>query len=51
MIELFVLVGLVALVLLVVAAVLFGLHQRRQGTVRAVLMPRHEGDDSASSRA
>jgi len=50
-IELLVLVGLVALVLLAVVAVLFVLRQRRQGTVRAVLMPRHEGDDSASSGA
>ena len=51
MIELLVLVGLVALVLLAMVAVLFVLRQRRQGTVRAVLMPRHEGDDSASSGA
>jgi hypothetical protein len=38
-IELLVLVGLLALVLLAVVAVLFVLHQRRQGTVRAVFMP------------
>jgi uncharacterized iron-regulated membrane protein len=50
-IELLVLAGLVALVLLAVVAGLFVLRQRRQGTVRAVLMPRHEEDDSASSRA
>jgi len=50
-IELLVFAGLVALVLLAVVAVLFVLHQRRQGTVRAVFMPRHEGDDSASSGA
>jgi hypothetical protein len=37
--------------LLAVVAVLFVLRQRRQGTVRAVLMPRHEEDDSASTGA
>jgi len=50
-IELLVLVGLLALVLLAVVAVLLVLHQRRQGTVRAVFMPRHEDDDSASTAA
>jgi hypothetical protein len=50
-IELLVLVGMLALVLLAVAGVLFVLHQRRQGTVRAVFMPRHEDDESASSGA
>ena len=48
MIELLVLAGLLALVLLAVIGVLFVLRQRRQGTVRAVFMPRHEGDDSAT---
>jgi hypothetical protein len=50
-IELLVLVGLVALALLAVVGVIFVLHQRRQGTVRAVFMPRHEDDDSASTSA
>jgi hypothetical protein len=50
-IELLLLAGLVALVLLAGVAALFVLHQRRQGTVRAVFMPRHEGDDSASTGA
>ena len=48
-IELLVLVGLVAFVVLAVVGVLFALRQRRQGTVRAVLMPRRESDDSAAS--
>ena len=49
MIELLVLAGLLALALLTVVGVLFVLHQRRQGTVRAVFMPRREGDDSTTS--
>jgi hypothetical protein len=48
-IELLVLVGLMAFVLLATVGVLFALRQRRQGTVRAVLMPRRESDDSAAS--
>jgi len=39
-IELLLLGGAGAIALLVVAAVVFTLHQRRQGTVRAVFMPR-----------
>ena len=49
MIEVLVLVGLLAFVLLATVGVLFALRQRRQGTVRAVLMPRRESDDSAAS--
>jgi hypothetical protein len=48
-IELLVLVGLVAFALLAAVGVLFALRQRRQGTVRAVLMPRRDSDDSAAS--
>jgi hypothetical protein len=48
-IELLVLVGLMAFVLLAVVGVVFALRQRRQGTVRAVLVPRRESDDSAAS--
>ena len=49
MIEVLVLAGLVALALLAVVGVLFMLHQRRQGTVRAVFTPRRDGDDSTTS--
>jgi hypothetical protein len=48
-IELLVLAGLVALVLLAAVGTLFVLHQRRQGTVRAVFVPRREGDDAPTS--
>ena len=51
MIELLVLAGLVALALLATVGVVVALQQRRQGTVRAVFMPRHEGDDSNASSA
>ena len=51
MIELLVLAGVVAVVLLTAVGILLVLHQRRQGTVRAVFMPRREGDDSTSSSA
>jgi hypothetical protein len=50
-IELLVLAGVVAVVLLTAVGILLVLHQRRQGTVRAVFMPRREGDDSTSSSA
>lgn len=50
MIELLVLAGVVAVVLLTAVGILLVLHQRRQGTVRAVFMPRREGDDSTSSK-
>ena len=51
MIELLVLAGLVAVVLLAAVGLVLALHQRRQGTVRAVFVPRREGEDSTSSRA
>jgi cell division protein FtsL len=50
-IELLVLAGLLAVLLLSAVGVLLVLHQRRQGTVRAVFMPRRDGDDSTSSSA
>lgn len=46
MIELLILAGVAAVVILVVAGVLFLLHQRRQGTVRAVSVPRRGRDGS-----
>jgi hypothetical protein len=48
-IEMLVLAGLVAFALLTAVGVVLALRQRRQGTVRAVLMPRRESDDSAAS--
>ena len=42
MIQLLLVAGLIALGLLLAVAVLFVLHQRRQGTVRAVFMPRRK---------
>jgi Tfp pilus assembly protein PilW len=41
-IELLLVAGLIALGLLLAIAVLFVLHRRRQGTVRAVFMPRRK---------
>ena len=45
MIELLLLAGIVALAILVIVGALFLLSRRRQGTVRAVFMPRRGPDD------
>lgn len=44
MIELLLLAGLVAVVALVAIGVIYVLSRRRQGTVRAVFMPRRKRD-------
>lgn len=44
MIELLLLAGAAAVVALIAIGVIYVLNQRRQGTVRAVLMPRRKRD-------
>lgn len=51
MIELLLVAGLVALGLLLAVTVLFVLHQRRQGTVRAVFMPRRRSENETPDGA
>jgi hypothetical protein len=50
-IEVLLLAGLIALGLLLAVAVLYVLHQRRQGTVRAVFRPRRGADRTPDGAA